>query len=92
MSEQTKTYVGNGKAVQTDSGFSFLRLNLSPKDLAALNTWASTNNGWATIDVMKRKEPSEKGITHYGVLNTWKPTPKAPDAALGEVSDQSVPF
>lgn len=91
MSEQQKTYLGNGKAIKTDSGFSFLRFNLSPKDLEVINNWAKSNNGWCTIDVMKRKEPSEKGVTHYGVLNTWKPT-KKPDISTGEVEDSEVPY
>ena len=92
MSEQQKIYAGNGKAIQTDSGFSFLRFSISPKDLEAINAWAKNNNGWCNLDIMKRKQPSEKGITHYGQINTWVPQKKQPDISVGEADLNDVPF
>lgn len=70
MSEQ-KLYCGTGKIVDTGQ-FSFLKLSISPEDLDRLVANKS-ESGWATIKIMKRKEPSAKGSTHYGVIDTWQP-------------------
>tara|TARA_R100000808_G_scaffold11048_1_gene28794 strand:+ start:646 stop:813 length:168 start_codon:yes stop_codon:yes gene_type:complete len=30
-------------------------------------------NGWVNITIAKRREPSEKGATHYAYMNEYKP-------------------
>lgn len=97
--KQDKIYVGNGKVIETKSGFSFLSYNLSPEDISKINQHASLNNGWCKLNISKRKEPSPKGITHYGTIDTWKPT-KAPSEIVANnnaqgpivIDGQEVPF
>jgi len=64
-----KKYVGTGKTVSTKFG-DILKLSFSENDLKTLQE--NLSNGWVNVDIMKRKEPSEKGTTHYGRINTWK--------------------
>lgn len=97
--KQDKIYVGNGKVVQTKTGFSFLSFNLTPEDIAKINGHAVENNGWCKLNISQRKEPSAKGATHYGTINTWKPT-KAPSEIVANnnaqepiiIDGQEVPF
>tara|TARA_R110002111_G_scaffold57693_1_gene97638 strand:- start:218 stop:508 length:291 start_codon:yes stop_codon:yes gene_type:complete len=56
-----------------------------------------TENGWANLIVSRRKEPSETGITHYVVVDTWKPNQKSssmkPEMVIPESdSDSGLPF
>lgn len=30
-------------------------------------------NDWANLIINRRKQPSDKGVTHYMVVDTWKP-------------------
>lgn len=71
-----KIYIGNGKEYTFSNGGTCLRVSFSPEDLIKINDWARGNNGWCNIDVLKRKEPSKKGVTHYGIINQWKPEKK----------------
>jgi hypothetical protein len=32
------------------------------------------DSGWVNMVIKKRREPNEKGYTHYAQLDTWKPT------------------
>ncbi len=32
--------------------------------------------GFANIIISKRREPSDKGVTHYVTVDTWKPEKK----------------
>ncbi len=69
-----KIYIGNGKEKRFDDGGSIIKMSFSPKDLETMNAWANNDgNGWVNISVSKRKQPSDKGVTHYGILDTWKP-------------------
>lgn len=65
-----KQYVGNGKTITTQFG-DILKMSMTADDLKVLQD--NLSNGWVNFDVLKRREPSEKGMTHYAVLNTWKP-------------------
>ena len=31
------------------------------------------SKGWANLNIAKRKEPSDKGVTHYVYEDQWKP-------------------
>lgn len=50
-----------------------IRISISPEDLAKINQFAQGNNGWANLNLSKRREVSKKGQTHSVTLNTWKP-------------------
>ena len=49
---------------------------------------AVEDNGWANLIINRRKEMSDKGITHYVQVDTWKPDPKMVEVA----SDDDLPF
>ena len=34
-----------------------------------------SDNDWANLIIRRRKEPSDKGVTHYMFEDTWKPDP-----------------
>ncbi len=92
-----KIYIGNGKEYTFPNGGMCIRLSFSPEDLIKINDWARGNNGWCNIDVLKRKEPSKKGMTHYGVINQWKPEKKqdqqeAPQESKKEDDLGDLPF
>lgn len=73
-----KIYVGNAKTVTTQFG-DILKVSMSADDLTTLQE--NLSNGWVNFDILKRKAPSEKGMTHYAVLNTWKPESQANEEA-----------
>jgi hypothetical protein len=65
-----KQYVGHGKVVTTQFG-EIIKMSLREEDLKILQE--NLSNGWVNFDILKRKAPSEKGMTHYGVIDNWKP-------------------
>jgi hypothetical protein len=67
-------YIGTGKERIFSNG-SILKMAFNREDLAKLND-ALDQNGWVRIDIKKRKEPSAKGQTHFGQLDTWQPDGK----------------
>jgi len=87
MDKPEKIYCGNGKVIETKSGFSFLSFKLSPEDLKTITERAGANDGWCTLNIMSRKEPSAKGNTHYGTVDQY--VPKSKDA---KEDLSSVPF
>ena len=87
---EKKTYIGNGKEKVFNDGGSILKFSLSPKDIEAIKQWAVGNNGWCNINISKRKEVSDKGITHYGTLDTWKPNQKTAEQAFPR--NDGIPF
>lgn len=76
MSEQEKPadiYCGSGKEKIFQNGGKMVTMSFGPKDLEIMNKWAAENKGWVNINIMRRKEVSQYGQTHYGKLNQWKP-------------------
>ena len=65
-------YCGNGKTIQLEHG-TLLKFSLSPQDIEKINNWAKENKGWCNLVISKRKEMSQKGMTHYGKIDQWKP-------------------
>lgn len=65
-------YVGSGKLTKNTYG-EFLSLTLGTEDVKKILEWQKENNGWCKLDVRMRKTPSEKGSTHYCVINQFKP-------------------
>mgnify|MGYP003656941608 CR=1 FL=1 len=55
---------------------------------------ANSKNGWVSMVIAERKEPSEKGATHYAYVNDYEP-PKdqktSPKKSNAKVEDD-LPF
>ena len=34
---------------------------------------SNSKNGWVSMVIAERREPSEKGATHYSYVNTYEP-------------------
>jgi hypothetical protein len=96
-----KIYCGNGRVIKTQYG-ELMKLSFTEEDLQAMQD--NLENGWINVVVKERREPSEKGTTHYLEVDTWKPnqegagssapTKKAPTkpAQTDEVSAEDLPF
>ena len=50
---------------------------------------ANSKNGWISMVIAERKEPSEKGATHYAYENTYEP-PK--ETTADKSNDEDLPF
>lgn len=79
MSDNTKQdriYVDAVFAKERKIGDSGKKLSVSIhcKDFFSFAKKHVNEGGWLNIDFMERKTPSEKGHTHYAVLDTWKPS------------------
>jgi len=81
-----KTYADgmNFKTAKTKFG-AILKIGINAEKMIAFLNQNKNEKGFVNIDVMKRKQESEFGETHYAVLNEYKSDnqPK---------SDQDVPF
>jgi len=76
-----KIYLGTGKQHTFDNGGSKIGWACPISDLeAAIQVAKADGQDWLRVDICERREPSEKGATHYGVLNTWKPDGKTTQA------------
>jgi len=70
-----KTYVKGIVLKNKDTSFgSVLKVSLKLDEFATFVKANKKANGWINFDILPRKETSEKGETHYAVLDTWKPT------------------
>ena len=68
-----KIFCGNGKNITTQYG-DLLKLSFSKEDIQTLVEQSEkSESGWVNVNVKKRREPSEKGTTHYLEVDTWKP-------------------
>ena len=88
-----KQYVGSGKVITTQFG-EILKMSMTAEDIKVLQE--NLSNGWVNFDILKRREPSEKGMTHYAVLNTWKPEAKEIEPekkqAINDFEPEDLPF
>jgi hypothetical protein len=54
--------------------------------------------GWVNLEIRKKKQPSDKGVSHYTVLDTWKPDTtrthvgQAPGTTFQPMEDNDLPF
>jgi len=71
MNDAPATFIGTGRLREFPDGGWILKLSFSERDVAQLQD--NLSGGWVRIDVKKRRQPSDKGQTHYGQLDTWKP-------------------
>ena len=55
----------------------------------------NAKNGWVSMVISERREPSEKGATHYAYVNDFEPkesTKNAPKQATADDDGDSLPF
>ena len=65
---KAKNYIASSiKKVTTQYGDLF-NANIKLDDLKKIE-----KRGWVSITIAERKEPSEKGATHYAYENTYEP-------------------
>ena len=57
-----------------DNGGSQLKISVKIEDLID-DLKSIEENGWANLIITRRKEPSDKGVTHYAYEDSWKPDP-----------------
>lgn len=83
-----------------------LKVSVQCKDFFEFAKKHKNEGGWLNFDIMERKTPSEKGHTHYAVLDTWKPNEQgekpaaapakkkaaAPETTAVEPDDEQPPF
>ena len=71
---EEKNYI-NGMIIKEksfDNGGSQLKLSIKVEEfIEQLKT--IEEKGWANLIVSRRKEPSDKGVTHYAYEDSWKP-------------------
>ena len=71
---EEKNYI-NGMIIKEksfDNGGSQLKLSIKVEEfIEQLET--IEEKGWANLVVSRRKEPSDKGVTHYAFEDPWKP-------------------
>lgn len=72
---EPKKYVpkSSAKEIQFNDGGSLLKLSFDAKELAEFVRQNQNSNGWITLVVSRRREPSEKGATHSVYLDAWEP-------------------
>mgnify|MGYP003151619522 FL=1 len=92
---EEKKYV-NGVLIKEktfDNGGSQLKMSIKVEDFMA-EIKSIEDNGWANLIVSKRKEPSDKGVTHYVKVDTWKPdSSKAKQTvSQGSSNTDDLPF
>jgi|TARA_Y100000401_G_scaffold64281_1_gene51111 hypothetical protein len=73
------------KNITTQYG-SMLVANFKVDDLQA-----NSKNGWVSMVISERREPSEKGATHYAYVNDYKPQENTKPAAK-QTADDDLPF
>ena len=57
-----------------DNGGSQMKISIKTEDF--INELKEVDeNGWCNLIMNRRKEPSDKGVTHYLKVDTWKPDP-----------------
>lgn len=91
-----KIYCGNGKVIKTQYG-DFMKLSFTAEDLEKMQN--NLENGWINVVVKERREPSEKGTTHYLEVDKWKPNTEGGPAlssksegSKGEATADDLPF
>ena len=52
---------------------------------------ANSKNGWVSMVIAERREPSEKGATHYSYVNDYEPQEKKEKTSTKKEKDD-LPF
>ena len=56
---------------------------------------ANSKNGWVSMVIAERREPSEKGATHYSYVNDYEPptdNQTSPKKVKSTTGDDDLPF
>jgi hypothetical protein len=53
---------------------------------------ANSKNGWVSMVISERREPSEKGATHYAYVNDYKPKEEVTKKNTSSKADDDLPF
>ena len=81
-----KNYVASSiKKISGQYG-DFFNANFKMEDLQKM-----AKRGWVSLVISERKNPSEKGATHYAYENTYEP-PKQDDVKVVKSTDDDLPF
>lgn len=83
-----KTYINKCKLVEKvfDDGGALINAAFNVDELAE----HADENGWVNIVISKRREPSDKGATHYAYVSDYKPE-KIPEKKPEKDTD-GLPF
>jgi hypothetical protein len=77
-----------------DNGGKVMNCGINVEELAT----HADENGWVNIVIKERREPNEKGYTHYAEKDSWKPSgqPLASsnnsDSKVSSDDDDNLPF
>lgn len=89
-----KIYCGVGKLKDSKYG-DRLELTLWEKDIAAINARLEAVRAGkfpaVKLVIQQRKEPSEKGYTHYGIIDTWEPKPRVDEQPVEQPLPRPTP-
>jgi hypothetical protein len=93
MSEKQFYGIWKEQEIQTKGGgkFSVIKASFRTEELKRLLEISEENRGWVNLDLTRRREPSDKGQTHYASLNTWKPKEEQEKPQQTETEKFSVP-
>jgi len=75
-----------------DNGGSSLNVGMKVETLIEELGKYQDDKGYVNFVIAKRRSPSEKGITHYVKLNTWKPKEEDKRVSSDPMPDDDVPF
>lgn len=53
---------------------------------------ANSKNGWVSLVIAERREPSEKGATHYAYVNDYEPQQKENSSPKKDKVEEDLPF
>ncbi len=96
-----KRYIGSGKIKTFDNGGSIIKYSTPIDDLEKeIAKEKAAGKTWININICERKAPSDKGMTHYGVIDDWEPTqqqgqqsaPQAGNQAAANDFSDDIPF
>lgn len=75
-----------------DNGGSQMKISIKTEDF--INELKEVDeNGWCNLIMNRRKEPSDKGVTHYLKVDTWKPDAnKASNPVTNSNNTDDLPF
>ena len=85
-----KIYAGLGKNIKTQYG-DLLKISFTKDDVQKLQD--NLNNGWVNLVVKERREPSEKGTTHYLEIDQWSPNKDSANSTpTKQEEEEEMPF
>lgn len=89
MSVSKKQYIiGTFKEKVFENGGSIIKCAVSVDELYKM----ANDDGWIHFDLCQRKEVGDKGQTHYGVLDTWKPNTNQDAGPPAKEEEDDLPF